>query len=1314
MKRRIALGFLAVLVAAIGGALWLASTPWAGRKLCELATDKAREAAGVEVAVAACRVRPLRFSVELDEVRVGPRERPIFAADAVTVRVAPLQALSKTIALDEVSVVRPRVYLVLPPPAPGAKPGPCPPPLLQQFHLRRLQVEDGTASITLPGGEEIVVGRVDVRSKSEWIPTDLEALVTGARRSRVTVELGPTLIEAGGRQTLLDQGALDADLAFDLSRLSIRDFRVEGEGVKVSAHGTVSNLCKPRLGLEIAAEAPLPAIFSLARVRAASAGTASVKVQVSGPAAAPDAAGQLQLAGARIGPYTPGDARASFRLRGDDLELSSIEVPFSDGAAVLARATVRLGGTPSVVAEAETRKVEFSELLSRLGLTDARVMMKLDARARVEGPLSPLRLTGQVAVDAQDFRVLDRSWVKWKPGLETVLDLPRGRVEAPVIITEDGVEVREGGKAIAGAATLGVTGRLSFDDAGGFDLALDGGVDLTALRHIASVPMAGAGTFRGRAVAKPYGPPRVEGELSVRAFHFLQLDLGDVTASALATPDLVLRIRDGVGRKAESSYTVETTIDLGATPIRILPSRATARGRMRDLFDVVMPWLPAAKLFQDAIDGSVQIEMPFEGEVPKVNMAFEGTMGRGTLWGREFDWGRIGARVVEGEKAVIHDAELHRGEAVARGGGTVRFEAPSPWALSVEFADLPLDGLDLPGDGWGGTVDGDARFSGSVDDPVITFSAEGDDVRAIGVPIGVVDAKGVLHGRELTLQAGTAGVSFQARALLTGAMPFEASADIDVEDLTRFLPGGPPAGLRAQARGRASAKGNLEEVLESQARLELDRVRLGYADFRVGNKAPMVLTVERQRMAVESFTLEGTNTEFSATGARDRGGALDFAAAGTLDLRLLGGLLPAIVKTHGRLTVDAAISGTLDAPLIVGGGRIADAGFRFRELPIEFAGIGGELTFSQNLVLFERLSSTINGAPTQLRGEVGLQRFVPSQIRIEADLDRVPVAIPSWLPTVLSGKLEAFGSLDAMTLAGTLRVVTARYTEPFDLDKRMLQVGGAPAAPPRAYDPAGEWLRFDIRFLVDGDARVDNDLVRGQARGELQLTGTLASIGMTGSMAFLPGARGFYRSNEFVLSRAVVDFTDKNRLRMVLDVTGEAALKDYRVFLHVYGDFDDLKLQLTSTPALSQQDIITLLSLGYTSRDVSLGSNLGVAAGTAAAQALFSASGLDQQLRRFVPQGGFLQDVAVRLTSAYSKTSLTVEPRLEFETKAMEGKLRVRYQAPLANQTRGQKAQVEYRLGDRASVQLQWDNDNTDVTGGDLGADFKLRWEWND
>ena len=69
MKRRIALGFLAFLLLAIGGALWLASTPWAGRQLCDLASRKVREAAGVEVVFGACRVRPIRLTLALGEVR---------------------------------------------------------------------------------------------------------------------------------------------------------------------------------------------------------------------------------------------------------------------------------------------------------------------------------------------------------------------------------------------------------------------------------------------------------------------------------------------------------------------------------------------------------------------------------------------------------------------------------------------------------------------------------------------------------------------------------------------------------------------------------------------------------------------------------------------------------------------------------------------------------------------------------------------------------------------------------------------------------------------------------------------------------------------------------------------------------------------------------------------------------------------------------------------------------------------------------------------------------------------------------------------
>jgi translocation and assembly module TamB len=115
----------------------------------------------------------------------------------------------------------------------------------------------------------------------------------------------------------------------------------------------------------------------------------------------------------------------------------------------------------------------------------------------------------------------------------------------------------------------------------------------------------------------------------------------------------------------------------------------------------------------------------------------------------------------------------------------------------------------------------------------------------------------------------------------------------------------------------------------------------------------------------------------------------------------------------------------------------------------------------------------------------------------------------------------------------------------------------------------------------------------------------------------------------------------------------------------------------------------------------------------AAAQALISASGLDEQVRRFVPRGQVLQDVTVRVTSAYSEFAGQVEPRAEFESWLVKDRLKLRYQAPLSG-AKGQKAQAELRLSDHTSLQYQWDNDNPDVKAGDHGLDLRLRWEWNE
>jgi translocation and assembly module TamB len=1313
VKRKLAIAFLGFVLAVVAATLAVLRSSWAAGKLCAFAERRVSELTGLPLRLGACAIEPLRLEVTVEGVRLGPAEAPIFAADSVRARLAPVQALGRRLHLAELEAVRPRLALIIPERPPGAPPGACPPAGLAQFEVQRLQVEEGTLDLGLPGGARVLVGRFDIHTTAQSRGEALRQIATAARHSRIQVDLGPTLVEAAGRQLLVAEGRLDADLALDLSRLEVREGRLDVEGIRLGARGEVVDLCRPRLGLDLTAEATLPAAFALLGVGGVrSAGSVAAAVRVAGAASRPAVSGEVRFRGARIEQYLPGDARLGFQLSGEEVRIERIEVPFAAGGAVTGQATVKLDRQVSLDADVKVDGVEFGDLVERLGLLDTHVMMRLGARIKVAGTGRPFRLAGEVALEARDFRVLDHPWKGWRPGEPAVLDLARARVDTPVRIDEDGIDL-VGGRVSAGAESLGVDGRLHFRHEGGFQLALEGAADLSELRHVAAVPMAGRAEISGTVRVAPYGTPTIEARLRASAFRFLQLDLGALEAAVRFDRRLVLRVGEGSGQKGSTRYQAEIEVDLGARPVRLDAGRLSARGRLRDLFDVVAPWLPGTRRVREAVDAQATVTGAISGPVDRLDAAFDARLGVGELWGRPFESGLVQGRIERSERAVFDRGELRRGAGHAEASGWIGLEAPSPWQVEIALSGADLSALDLPPGRWAGTTSGTLSVAGSMDEPALRFAASGEGVVVGGLPVGSVQVGGGIEQGTLRLTGTTPGVRFAGEAQLRGEMAFRAQADLDVEDVTRFIPGGPPAGLRAQVKGEASAEGPLADLGRARAQVRLQTLRMGYGDFKVDNREPIVVTVDRGRVEVESLTLEGVNTEFGMRGVREADGTLDLAAGGSLDLRLLGGLVPAVTRARGQLTLDAKVAGTGREPLLLGSGRIRDGGFRLRDLPVEFSEMGGELNFSQNRVLFERLASSVNGARAAIEGEIELSRFVPTRIRAEVQAESVPIAVPSYIPSTVSGRLVADGSPDAMTLSGTLHVLRARYTQPFDLEGRMLEIGKR-RPEPRPYDKSLEWLGFDVRIAVDGDARIENDLARGAVAGEMTLTGTLAGYGLVGTLATAPGARATFRGNEFYLSRGVLTFNDRHRVSANLDVYGEATVRDFLVSLHLTGTLDAPQLALTSTPALSQQDIVTLLSLGYTSRDASTATNLSAAATAAATQALFTVSGLDQQISRFLPRSGVLQDFSVRVTSVYSPTSMQIEPRFEFETKALDRRLRLRYLAPVGGGV-GQKAQVEYRFSERASLQGQWDTDNPDaVTGSDLGLDLKLRWEWVD
>ncbi len=105
-----------------------------------------------------------------------------------------------------------------------------------------------------------------------------------------------------------------------------------------------------------------------------------------------------------------------------------------------------------------------------------------------------------------------------------------------------------------------------------------------------------------------------------------------------------------------------------------------------------------------------------------------------------------------------------------------------------------------------------------------------------------------------------------------------------------------------------------------------------------------------------------------------------------------------------------------------------------------------------------------------------------------------------------------------------------------------------------------------------------------------------------------------------------------------------------------------------------------------------------------------TASGLDQQVQRFLQENVGLKDQQVKLTTSFNESTGSAEPAVTWETKVINDNLKVGVVQPVTG--KGTKAQIEYRIDKNVSARAQWDNQNQNTTVGNPGVELRFRFEW--
>lgn len=1302
-RRRVA---LLLVVLCLAGTFWFLRTQYAWDKACDLARTRLPGALNADVHIGACEIDPLSQAVIAKDIQIRPKDapadaEPLLSAERAEVALASVHPFFRTVELNRVSAQRPKVVLDLRQPRPASgEAGKCSLEPMRRVEINQLALKDASVTVLLPDDKRVEISRLDVR----W------TLRRGVAEFEIEARDGVVHLGGDAQDLALTRLFLQGSFSADDEEVEFSRAEVGVDDVTVSWTGKVEELCDPNLSLEAQLFVPLRTVAKVAKLPSPVAGHVWSRVSLSGKALDPIATLEVAGSDVKIERYVAGDFRAQLSYAAKNVAVNSLTVPVLGGGTVKAVGSVQLTRGLPVQAKAEIENVSLARVLERVGLTGAWVDFFASGKGQVSGKLWPLDLAGDADLRTRDFLLASRAFDAPPKAGKDILAFPSAHAATKFRVLPDRVEL-QGLEASTPNTTARADVTLHYEQARG--LLIKGSsdkIDLSDFGQLAGIHWAGKGSASFD-IEGPYSDVKIESLVDLRDFEFWDFDLG-VTQGRLGYHRGLLSFPGISGQKGRTAFSGSGALDFAAKGGMKASGHVVAqKGRIEDIVDLIVRMNDSIEIFQGTLAGEVS-NVRVDVDCPVENLA--GTIAfdvaNTTYYDRPVGGGHVVLTMFDGDGIRLEPTVLRGPLGTTRADGTFLYDGP----LDYRFR---MDGYSLA-ELWGkddaekkeiaGTLTMVGKVEGDSTTPVVSAYLTAPKIVFGGKNLGAMHLEGRIQGKDLQLW----GRPFDDARLfskmkLKDPFPYEGNLTVSLPEIKPLLPATAVAqGLSGALSGTFTARGAVKTDNSLEASAQIDKLTLSRADFSGANDGPIILSYKAGKLDVDAFAFRGPNTELSAAGWAGPTN-LDLKVRGTSDMRLIESFTSSLEHTGGKVEIVAAATGSMKSPSLVGSALVQDARFSLRDQPVSVRGVNGKVEFSEARVLVQHLYGVVNNGRVDVHGDIRLDRFDLKEVQVGVELDEVALRPKDYLPMTVSGELLLFGKPSAMTLTGGLHLIKLRYDQPLDINtvlqdaRKGPQVGGVTLEKPK------EWLSFNVDIIADGDVRVDNNLARAKLGGKLTLTGNNVHPGLVGSIETQEGSEAFYRNNRFAISQGLLEFKDRKNIDPVFDLRAETQVREFLVKLHAFGRPASPQIILSSEPELTEADIISLLTLGVISRDRGTGA-AGTGAGLAA-EAFFQASGLGQQVQRFLPNNRVFRDMSFHLSTTYNDATGLVEPTAQLESKFLTEQLKLGMTQPVSG--RGTHAHAEYRVNNRLSAQAQWDNEVSDYSFGNLGLELKLRWE---
>jgi len=317
-----------------------------------------------------------------------------------------------------------------------------------------------------------------------------------------------------------------------------------------------------------------------------------------------------------------------------------------------------------------------------------------------------------------------------------------------------------------------------------------------------------------------------------------------------------------------------------------------------------------------------------------------------------------------------------------------------------------------------------------------------------------------------------------------------------------------------------------------------------------------------------------------------------------VDLARFAALLPGVKSLGGIAKGDFVVGGTLAKPeprgdLELKGGSITLANDSFPEI----RGINLKAHATPAAVELERLAVDAGGGTLDGRGRLALDQGKVGNLELTLRGKALPVKRDDSMIVRANVDLAVRGPWDAATISGTVAVVDSLYYR----DIEILPIGvpfNRPAVPKLPSidaakpanataaipEPFRSW-KLAVKGKTANPFLIRGNFATGEATLDVDIGGTLGAPAPRGQ-ARLSGVSARLPFSTLVLEEGTIDFRPEAPFDPTLNLRGRSRIRPYEVNLFVYGPVSDPKVLTTSNPPLPENEIMTLLATGTTTRGI--------------------------------------------------------------------------------------------------------------------------------